>query len=268
MPQAAICGIESTTGSFVDSQSVSLIGTQLGVKPAPTPLYFSTFEDDIVGQLPSGFVNPNPTYGGYVQSNEAIGSKSVEFNYNTTSQEQGSRDSIDFGDAPRNPEFYISTWMYYDKTDTTSTQWQIKTIVLGSDDSVYFYFSNNLNQTSLGLQQWWRESNGGQWFNNFASMWYNGVGDQGADGGTLASDAFPFNEWHRVDIWAKMSSAPLQPDAIMKVARKNKVTPLCDITDGVSHDTNNDLWRGIGIGQLVASNFDGLLKLDVLYDNL
>lgn len=65
------------------ANSLAITGSSFGEKPTPAPYYFSNFDTETVGQMPTGQISNQPVgHQGTVQANLArSGLKSIEFDY-------------------------------------------------------------------------------------------------------------------------------------------------------------------------------------------
>jgi len=257
--------------AYSDLSTISITGENFGVKTISPPYYFSNFDNETTGQMPSGQIS-NLAAGqqGLVKSNIYRGAKSLEFNYSATAgikQGDWKRNAIDLG-KNGSDKIFLSYWLYLDKGTSTCKSWQWKNTVVTSNSNLYVSLKD---LESVIIHEPWYFNNT-SWGNSGSPHLY--YWDSAASAAKLsfsngaASDTFLFGQWQRIDLYVQRSSVGLAADGQVIYNRVGRSSPMISKTNVVTHDVGDDPWRYVTLSNAVESVLDGFVDLKVYMDDV
>ena len=255
-----ISSVSDTT--LIDNQSVTISGLSFGTKSTAAPLYYSDFDDETTGQVPTGWIEVNSG----VTVSETLpysGSKSLQVVFDNPDGEF-SQIKKDLGSEIQ--DFYFTANIYFDKNDTCGAQWKSWRI---SSSSGAYSDSEESTTTMIKNNNWWR-SDTEVWYNNAVFITYDGGNSYGGIDGN-PGDMFLIDQWQRVEQFCKGSSAASTADGFLWTRRVGRAGNLEEITGAITYDSEDLKWRYLMLGQEwgqdeVAGACDG--NVIVYYDNL
>jgi len=265
-----------STPTVTGTGPLTITGTSFTTKTTAAPKFFNSMEAVDVGSLPSGFTAQSAPGGPVSSTRGYSGSKAMQFDFSVNSSvddEQFNRSVFDLG-AGGADKVYISAWMYIDRTgsvcNTSPCYWQWKSLYVGGDNTSYT--TGTANNTVTGLNNWWRE-NDTSWFNTFENVYYNGLTNGASGSPSIASNAWVWGEWQRIEYYIQRSSSPSVADGKFSIQRIGQ-TAILNETAAVTNDADDLPWRYIGFGQGIAAvttanvGAGGSVSLKVFYDDI
>lgn len=278
------------SGDVSDGSRLTVLGAGFGTKAAAAPKYFNKYDGESTtcaaggGECDNGTGLDDSWYAGrnaccnadaaccmygQVSTLHSRGTKSLLFDFDhALYHNSGSptdlfgKNVFDFGATT--DEMFISTWVYLDtSSNPPSGSYQIKGIWGGSSSDPYTNGSST--NTAWGEDYWFGLTN------NYGQIYYNGstTGNNGYE--TMANGAtlFPGGAWYRLDIYAKMSSAPNTADSIQRFVLLNgtdAANTIRNLTTGISHDADDLHWRYVALGTGLNNTASG--RVGVFYDDV
>ncbi|MFA6252909.1 MAG: MopE-related protein [Patescibacteria group bacterium] len=266
----SISGLSSAT--LVDGQSYTISGSGFGAKNQVEPLSYLGYniENGIVGEdfSASGWVNDDGDGQGAlstipnsnsVYSNERAhsGGNSLLFDFS-----QGSWSQIRFDSGAGYDQFYVTTWVRLIKNDSCNPfQWKNWRV-----SSSPGYSANDEPTTAEIIgDHWWSTDH---WGNNGVQCYYNG-GTMGGYPTSIAGDAFPFNQWQRIEQYYQRSSLPSTADGLTWIKRIGRSGYLAYVNSFITHDADDGRWRYLRMGQNYGNLPSGCVaNFQVYYDDI
>ncbi|MFA6253458.1 MAG: fibronectin type III domain-containing protein [Patescibacteria group bacterium] len=257
----SVSGLSATT--LVGGQSYTISGSEFGVKNPVSPL---TSLNSVIEQSTPGssFSAPNwaqvsvsNSNAQYTNADSHSGSKSILFNFS-----QGSWSQIRFDSGAGHDQFYVTTWVRLIKNDSCSPfQW--KNWRLSSSPG--YSTNDEVTTTEIIGDHWWSSD---RWGNNGVQAYYNG-GTMGGSPYSVASDAFPFNQWQRLEQYYKRSSLPSTADGLTWIKRIGRSGYLAYANSFITHDADDGEWRYLRMGQYYGNLPSGCVaNFQIYYDDI
>lgn len=259
--------IDSISGTLNDGQAVTIVGSGFGTKVTATPAYFFGNQNNTVGQLPVGLTSSDTTGGGFVASdnNRNINKSNIKWHYTAispagtdTPAESWGRDVFDFGTSIT--EYYMTAWVYLDKTGTTCNSWQWKYMSTSAAPGHEGYLVYDGYPGTAGMW-FWKESEN-RWYGTALQEYYSPYGTNNnyqdasnhfQTSGNMPDDGWLWNQWQRMEFYEKAS------DSGTGVVYMNRIGRI-----GAPIETHTGWWnmgpgdmavghRWMGLGMSVAS---------------
>ena len=258
-------GITSITGTVSDSATIQIQGSGFGTKATAIPAYFFRNQNNTVGQLPVSLTSSDTTGGGFVanDNNRVQGKTNIKWHYTATSPtgtdnpaEMWGRDVFDFG-GPIN-EYYMTAWVYIDKTGTTCDTWQWKYMSASPSHEGYF---NYPGEAAFGGMWFWKESEN-RWFNTAFQEYYSPYGTnnnyQSASNhyqtsGSMPDDGWLWNQWQRMEFYEKGSDSGTGVVYMNRIGRAGAPIEYHTNWWNMGPGDMAKGWRYTGIGMAIAS---------------
>ena len=230
--------VSDVRGSLVDFEKLIIVGQGFGVKKNPAPRYYSNFENESVGTIPSGWL-VSATGVSVSNSRANDGLKSLEASF--TIKDDWSQIRRDLGEMSN---LYFTANIFFEKNDECDGQWKAWRIT--SSPSAYSV-SEEPTTTAI-FNDYWFYRNPDRWGNNSTFISYDSEKKIGAVI-VPESDLLLFNQWQRMEQFVKGSSAASVADGFMWTRRVGRQGDLQSANNIITYDADDTRWRYFMIGQ-------------------
>ena len=257
--------IGGVNGTISNGQAVSLSGSSFGSKTTAAPAYYFGNQANTVGQLPANLYSSDTTGGGFVanDNDRVTGQINIKWHYTATSPtgtdnpaEMWGRDVFDFGSPIT--EYYMTAWVYIDKTGTTCDTWQWKYISASPSHEGYLTYPN---EAGIAGMWFWRESEN-RWFGTALQEYYSpyvtsnnyqDVSNHYQTSGSMPNDGWLWNQWQRMEFYEKASDSGTGVVYMNRIGRAGAPIEYHTNWWNMGPGDMAKGWRYTGIGMAIAS---------------
>lgn len=249
--------VTSTTGEFIDGQSVQIDGADFLTKTVPAPRYLSNWDGMSTGSAPTGWTveagTPTVETTRSYTSPNAVKFVNTGVDFQQLSRDMGTLDTYVFRGK-----------IYLDNSNDTLSAYQWKHVRMSSSTPPYG-IGEEINTSIMLYDTFWEDLP--RWYGGGSPFSYYNGGTQGGSA-TAPATLFPFNEWFDMTIIFKRASGAGVADGeaytYTNYELKNSGTSF------ITHDADDGVWRYMLMGGTIhaAGDATGTEDFNVYYDDV